>query len=71
MNNEKVLKRREKSAEALGLTICPKCGYCNQKFNVNTYGTCTGCGHVLDKKIKMFYEIKKKANIKRIKKSID
>lgn len=34
MNNEKVLKRREKSAEALGLTICPKCGYCNQKFNV-------------------------------------
>ena len=68
MISEDVLKRRRESAKALGLTECPKCGYCNQKFNVENFGTCTGCGYVLDKKMKMFYEIRKKANIKKIKK---
>lgn len=64
----KIPETREERAKELGLTICPKCGYCNQKFNVENYGTCTGCNHVLDKKIKMLYEIRKKANIKKINK---
>ena len=66
MTTKKILKKRKERAKALNLTICPQCGYCNQKFNVENYGTCTGCGYVLDKRIKMFYEVRKKANIKKI-----
>ena len=64
----KIPETREERARELGLTIYPKCGYCNQKFNVENYGTCTHCRFVLDKKVKMFYEIRKKANIKKINK---
>lgn len=64
----KIPETREERARELGLTICPKCGYCNQKFNVENYGTCTRCRFVLDKKVKMFCEIRKKANIKKINK---
>lgn len=68
MTPEEIIEKRKERAEALDLTICPKCGYCNQKFNVKKYGTCTHCRFVLDKKVKMFYEIRKKANIKNINK---
>ena len=64
----KIPETREERAKELGLTICPKCGYCNQKFNVENFGTCTGCGYVIDKRIKMFYEIKKKNKYKKAKK---
>lgn len=64
----KIPETREERVRELGLTICPKCGYCNQKFNVENYGTRTHCRFVLDKKVKMFYEIRKKANIKKINK---
>lgn len=68
MTPEEIIEKRKERAKVLGLTICPKCGYCNQKFNVENYGTCTHCRFVLDKKVKMFYEIRKKANIKKINK---
>lgn len=68
MTPEEIIEKRKERAEVLGLTICPECGYCNQKFNVENYGTCTRCRFVLDKKVKMFYEIRKKANIKKINK---
>ena len=53
MTKYEIIKIRKERAKELDLTICPKCGYCNQKFNVEKYGTCTGCGYVLDKKIKI------------------
>jgi len=34
-----------------------ECGYCNHKDNVKRYGTCRGCGKVLDKKAKFNYEM--------------
>lgn len=68
MKKIKIPETREERAKELGLTICPKCGYCNQKFNVEIFGTCTGCGYVIDKRIKMFYEIKKKNKYKKAKK---
>lgn len=37
-------------------TLC-KCGYFNQKFNIDRYGTCKGCGEVLDPKAKYKYEM--------------
>lgn len=52
MAKEEILELREKRAKALNLTICPECGYCNQKFNIEKYGDCTCCGYVLDKKSK-------------------
>lgn len=66
MQKIKIPETREERAKELGLTICPKCGYCNQKFNVENFGTCTGCGNVLDAKIKFFYEMKKKTRNKKI-----
>ena len=68
MKSKNIPQTREERAKELGLTICPECGYCNQQHNVKFYGTCTGCDFVLDKKIKMFYEIRKKVNIKKINK---
>lgn len=68
MTPEEIIEKRKERAEALDLTICPKCGYCNQKFNVNTYGTCTCCDLILDQKAKMRYEIKRRNNIKKINK---
>lgn len=36
--------------------IC-ECGYHNPINNVQKYGTCRGCGKVLDKKAKFEYEM--------------
>ena len=33
------------------------CGYHNQPDNVKRYGTCRGCGKILDKKAKFDYEM--------------
>ena len=33
------------------------CGYNNQPHNVATYGTCRGCGKVLDQKVKYRVEM--------------
>ena len=68
MKRKNIPQTREERAKELGLTICPKCGYCNQKFNVENYGTCTCCNLILDKKAKMRYEIKRRNNIKKINK---
>lgn len=40
----------------LNLIKC-ECGYQNQYFNVKRYGTCRGCGKVLDEKAKFQYEM--------------
>lgn len=40
----------------LGNIKC-ECGYQNHKENVMRYGTCTGCGRVLDQKAKFNYEM--------------
>lgn len=37
-------------------TLC-KCGYFNQKVNLDRYGTCKMCGEVLDPKAKYKYEM--------------
>ena len=42
--------------EPLNLVVC-ECGYNNHPENVKTYGTCTGCGKVLDSKIKFKREM--------------
>lgn len=68
MTIEEIKTIRQERDKELGLIICPECGYCNQKFNVENYGTCTRCRYVLDKKVKLFYEVRKKANIKKINK---
>ena len=36
---------------------CEVCGYANLKHNVDLYGTCRGCGKVLDPKAKYKYEM--------------
>ena len=46
-----------------------ECGYHNQPKNVKRYGTCTGCGRVLDKKAKFEYEMYCKLNLWRYKKN--
>lgn len=48
---------REKSAKDLGLIYCDKCGYCNRKEMVDKFGTCRGCGKVLDDKAKFIFEM--------------
>lgn len=37
--------------------ICENCGYQNHKENVKLYGTCRGCGRILDPQAKMKYEM--------------
>lgn len=43
----------------LDLIKCP-CKYYNKRKYVNIYGTCRGCGRVLDLKAKYKYEMNKK-----------
>lgn len=47
-DNEKFLKE---------VIICEACGYYNQKFNVDRWGTCKRCNKVLDEKAKFEYEM--------------
>ena len=49
---------RKERAKKLGLIYCEKCGYCNKKNNVKTFGTCTCCNYVLDPKAKFNFEMK-------------
>lgn len=46
----------KKNLKTLGLISC-ECGYNNQPANIKRYGTCTGCGKVLDGKAKLEYEM--------------
>lgn len=48
------MKNRNK--DILNNVIC-ECGYQNHKENVDRYGTCRGCGKVLDSKAKFDYEM--------------
>lgn len=48
------MKKHKK--EKLDLVIC-ECGYNNQPENVAIYGTCRGCGKVLDSKVKFKREM--------------
>ena len=57
---KEIIEKRKERAKTLNLIICPKCGYCNRKLNVEKYGTCINCRFVLDKKAKFLYEIKKR-----------
>lgn len=47
---------RKKNYKDLGNIIC-ECGYQNHKEHVARYGTCKGCGKVLDDKAKLKYEM--------------
>lgn len=40
-----------------------ECGYQNHKENVQVFGTCRGCGKVLDSKAKYKYEMNKKLKL--------
>lgn len=40
-----------------------ECGYNNKPYNVKTYGTCTGCGKVLDKQSKFRYDMYNKLKL--------
>lgn len=44
-----------------------ECGYHNHKESVQRYGTCKGCGKVLDEKAKFHYELFCKLNLWRYK----
>lgn len=48
---------KNKDFKPLEWIVCPNCGYNNSEKNVNKYGTCTGCRHVLDEKAKYKYEM--------------
>jgi hypothetical protein len=46
----------KKDKKFVELITC-ECGYNNQPENVAKWGTCKGCGKVLNKKIKYRYEM--------------
>ena len=54
------MKKHKKGT--LNLITC-ECGYNNQPGNVARWGTCTGCGAVLDKKAKFDYEMYNKLRL--------
>lgn len=47
---------KKKDNSFLRGTKC-ECGYFNQEHNVKKYGTCNGCGKVIDEKAKFDYEM--------------
>jgi hypothetical protein len=53
---EEVLKMRNKKRNDPGNIKC-ECGYQNHKNMVEIYGTCRGCGKVLDSKAKYRHEM--------------
>lgn len=57
----------KKENKAIPLITC-ECGYNNQPNNVKRYGTCRGCGKVLDNKSKFEYEMVCKLHMWRNKK---
>ena len=48
---------KNKKYKKLNLIKC-ECGYNNQPENIKIYGTCRGCGKILDEKAKFKYEMK-------------
>lgn len=50
------MSRKTKDNSFLKGTKC-ECGYFNQEHNVKRYGTCNGCGKILDPKAKFEYEM--------------
>lgn len=48
---------KKKDDSFLKGTKCSTCGYFNQEHNVKKYGTCNGCGKVIDAKAKFDYEM--------------
>lgn len=58
------MKKKRKYVE---FVIC-ECGYNNQPENVARYGTCRGCGKVLDKKVMFQREMNKRLRLWRKKK---
>lgn len=52
----------KKDKKLIPLVTCV-CGYNNQPENVARYGTCRGCGEVLDKKAKFNYEMYSKLRL--------
>lgn len=49
-------QKKKKKEKYLELVTC-ECGYNNQPYNIERYGTCTRCGKVLNKKAKFDYEM--------------
>lgn len=47
----------KKHKKELDNVKCPNCGYSNLKYNVQKYGTCTGCRQVLDEKARFKHEM--------------
>lgn len=58
------MKKKRKYVE---FVTC-ECGYNNQPENVARYGTCRGCGKVLDKKVMFQREMNKRLRLWRKKK---
>ena len=58
--------KKEKFPE---FVVCEKCGYNNHPRNVQIYGSCLRCRHVLDKKVKFEYDMFNKLKMWRGKKS--
>lgn len=65
--NQKKNSQKKNDMTGLNLVTC-SCGYNNRLFNVQTYGTCTRCGKILDEKVKFKYEMFCKLNLWRKKK---
>lgn len=49
-------KSKKDYKKSLDVVKC-ECGYCNQRHNVEWYGTCTRCGKTIDNKAKYKYEM--------------
>lgn len=55
-----MMKSRHKFIEELFIT-CDTCGYNNEKSRFEAYGTCLGCGKILDNKIYFKAQMRKQA----------
>ena len=62
VRTEEEIKKMEKS---LDLVRC-QCKYYNKRKYIKIYGTCRGCGRVLDLKAKYQYEMSKKKGWKHL-----
>ena len=56
-------KDKKKFIEDLKLVQCPKCGYQNRQDSYYLYGTCTGCGYVLNEQNKFRHDMYNKLKL--------
>ena len=60
--------KNKKNPEEYGDVVKCECGYYNLLPNVKTWGTCTRCGKVIDKKAKFKFEMYTRLRLWRSKK---